>query len=195
MFTKNYKIFEISNKLGYNVYWQTTDNSQSDYVRYELVASPKDIDGNENYAKVDNYGYSTAEDVVCWLNQNMPSNMSNNYSFMLFGSGTTPPTIDDYKMEAPLDTDDIQYVSQSVAASVNSETDTYEMIFTNTLRNMTDTDIVIREVGYVKGVQTLKTAEDVSKSNLHFLFWREVLAAPITIAAGAAKTVTTVLSF
>lgn len=195
MFTRNYKIFEISNKLGYGVYWATSNTSQSDYVRYNLVASPKDINGNANYARVESYTSSMATSVVRWTNNALPTSTRNNDSYLLFGSGTATPTVNDYKMEDAFGADTLRYVSQSTSSTINDETQTYQLIFTNTLRNITSSDITIKEVGYIKGLYELEDDKGVTKQNLHFLFWREVLTTPITIAASETKTITTVITF
>ena len=195
MFTRNYKVFEISNKLGYNVYWRTTDPSQSEYVQYNLVASPKDINGSKDYVSVDDTNSSAANKLVRWDNSALPTALNSSDSYLLFGSGTTTPTLDDYQMEDAFGTDTLQYVSQSTSSTINDETHTFQMIFTNTLRNITSSDITIKEVGYIKGIYTLVNGEGDNVSPVRFLFWREVLETPITIAAGTTKTITTVITF
>lgn len=195
MFTRNYKVFEISNKLNFTLKWANTETSKQDYARYNLVASPKDINGSTDYVSVDETNFTGAYKLVRWHNNALPTSTLNNDSYLLFGSSTTTPTIDDYQMEDAFGADTLQYVSQSTSSTINDETQTYQLIFTNTLRNITSSDITIKEVGYIKGIYSLVNGEGSNVSNPHFLFWREVLTTPITIAAGATKTITTVITF
>ncbi len=195
MFTRNYKVFEISNKLNFTLKWANTETSKQDYARYNLVASPKDINGSTDYVSVDETSFTYASKLVRWDNNARQTSTINSDSYLLFGSSTTTPTIDDYQMEDAFGTDTLQYVSQSTASTMNDETHTYQMVFTNTLRNITSSDITIKEVGYIKGFYSLVNGEGSTVNNLHFLFWREVLETPITIAAGATKTITTVITF
>ena len=196
MFTRNYKVFEISNKLNFTLKWANTETSKQDYARYNLVASPKDINGSTDYVSVDETSFTGAYKLVQWNNDAMPTSIYNNNSYLLFGSSTTTPTIDDYQMEDAFGTDTLQYVSQSTSSTMNDETHTYQMVFTNTLRNITSSDITIKEVGYIKVFYSLVNGEGsiVRNPPPHFLFWREVLETPITIAAGATKTITTVIT-
>ena len=193
MFTRNYKVFEISNKLNFTLKWANTETSMQDYARYNLVASPKDINGSTDYVSVDETVFSGAYKLVRWDNNALPTSTLNNDSYLLFGSSTTTPTIDDYQMEDAFGADTLQYVSQSTSSTMNDETHTFQMIFTNTLRNKTGSDITIKEVGYIKGIYSLVNGEGAKVNNAHFLFWREVLAEPVTIAAGMTKTITVVL--
>ena len=193
MFTRNYKVFEISNKLNFTLKWANTETSMQDYARYNLVSSLKDVDGSTDYVSVDETVFTGAYKLVRWDNNALPTSTLNNDSYLLFGSGTATLTPNDYKMEDAFGADTLQYVSQSSSASINDETEKYQLVLTNTLRNKTGSDITIKEVGYIKGIYSLVNGEGAKVNNAHFLFWREVLAEPVTIAAGMTTTITVVL--
>ena len=195
MFTRNYKVFEISNKLNFYLKWANTNTAGNDYVRYNFVASPKDINGSTDYVSVDSTVDKCAYELVKWENTAIPPSTKDRDSYLLFGSGTATPTLNDYNMEEAFGADTLQYVSQSISSTINDETQTYQLIFTNTLKNITSSDITIKEVGYVKGIYNLVNGEGDYVQYPRFLFWREVLETPITIAAGAVKTITTVITF
>lgn len=94
--------------------------------------------------------------------------------FMLLGTGTTPPTIDDYRL------------ASFVGLTVVSSNHTYYakkgriLIYTRTFVNSTSEAITITELGmYIGGVD-----------NMPFLIAREVLSEPVVIQPEESKAFT-----
>ena len=88
------------------------------------------------------------------------------------GAGTTPPSIDDYKLEKMITSG----LSCVLATTMDADKD---VVYTITATNITDADIVVGEVGIiVKGYRT------ASNNPVIVLAERTVLDSPITIAAG-----------
>lgn len=88
---------------------------------------------------------------------------------IIVGSGTTPPTIDDYKLES--------MITAGLSASVVAQgTDSYIRILTIT--NTSDHDITISEIG------TLGVGYYNQSTSFPMLVDRTVLDTPVTIPAG-----------
>ena len=114
-------------------------------------------------------------------NGNSGNNSSSTYNGnmnslrLCLGSGTTPSTFNDYKIEAPLDMSTLTLTAQSHSAS------NYKVTQTATIQNTGDTDFTFSEillVGYNGGVLVALTRDVIS---------------PVTIGAGKSKTVTVVI--
>lgn len=95
------------------------------------------------------------------------------------GSGTTPATIDDYKLENPITTG----FSASVVRQYDAQ---YNSTFVITLTNTSADDIVIGEIGYV-GDAHYGAGNSYAA---YVLFDRTVLDSPITIPAGGIGQIT-----
>lgn len=97
---------------------------------------------------------------------------------ILLGSGTTPPTIDDYKMESLISSG----FSTTVGVSLDDNNDAVHII---TVTNTSDGDIVVGEVGY-SGV-----AYSGAGSGMYIVLMdRTVLDSPVTIPAGGVGKIT-----
>ena len=116
-------------------------------------------------------------------NENLGNNSSSSYNGnmnslrLCLGSGTTPPTFNDYKIEAPLDMSTLNLTAQSHSAS------NYKVTQTATIQNAGDTDFTFSEIlleGYNGGVLVALTRDVIS---------------PVTIGAGKSKTITVVIDF
>lgn len=113
------------------------------------------------------------------VDEGTPPSMYNNDmyagNFMLLGTGTTPPTIDDYKLAS--------FVKLTV---VNSDQTYYSrkgsiLTYTRTFRNDLSEAVTITELGmYIGGPNT----------NKPYLIAREVLAEPVVIQSGESKAFT-----
>ena len=102
-----------------------------------------------------------------------------------FGTGRTPPTMDDYKLESPI-TDGTLH-SQSVTPLRGFEQDHARLYATHEVHNSGSNDVTITEVG-VFGL-------GASISDNAFLLDRTVLDTPITIPAGGSKSITVAIQF
>ena len=100
----------------------------------------------------------------------------NNTNFVV-GSGTTPVTGGDYRIEQEI----VEGLAcEAVTSQIDEQTRT--VTFRKTLRNTSDGDITIREVGLTGGV-------GVANSSVYqVLIYREVLGEPVTIAPGDSAT-------
>ena len=99
------------------------------------------------------------------------------------GSGTTPPTYEDYKLESMITSG----ISGTVKTTLDDNNDT---VWTLTITNSSSADITIGEVGYFNvGFYGAGNSTD------YFMYERTVLDTPITIAAGGFGQVTYTIRF
>ena len=103
---------------------------------------------------------------------------STNGGGIIIGTGTTPPTVNDYKLE-----NQITSGFGSTTSFPNSDSAVYNakgIVSCCTITNSSQTDnLVINEIGYIKG----------RAGYWNILYDRIVLDTPITIAPGATKTI------
>ena len=140
-------------------------------------------------AYIDTKGVSNARisGVSLYYNLNSNYNNGNNSSAdyngnmvqlrLCLGSGTTPPTFNDYQIEAPLNMSTLVLTAQSHSAL------NYKVTQTATIQNTGNTDFTFSEVllaGYNNGVLIALTRDVIS---------------PVTVEAGKSKTVTVVIDF
>ena len=97
---------------------------------------------------------------------------------VMFGDGTTPVTLDDYKLSGNI----ITTISSSVSLSWDSDDEGCSGTALYTLTNSGDSAITISEVGLFSGV--------FSNNNMNYMLERTVLDEPVTIEAGAIGQVT-----
>ena len=103
-----------------------------------------------------------------------------------FGTGTTPPTKNDYTLEAPID-------SGTLSSSVNTnptqgfENDKVKIYITHEVKNSGSRAVTITEAG-VFGCPT-------SSSKSSFLLDRTLLETPVTVPAGETRSITYTIVF
>lgn len=105
-----------------------------------------------------------------------------------FGTGSTPATINDYKLNN-LITSGLSSVYTTVSVAKEAE-GRYAICGQYTLQNTSNEPISISEIGVVTGFDTSS-----SGATAYVLMERTVLGEPITIDPGKAKTVTYKLTF
>ena len=157
MILKNF----INIGLGYltNKHPVATSGSDSNYQHYfmKLISRPFQAYTNDTTSNITNSGISQIG--IC------------------LSSDTTPPALDDYKLNTFLTGSDLTPVSNSVVATDNN----YVLI--QTVKNDTAENKVINTVGVFCGTNDLMT-------NLRFLITKTLLGTPITIAPEEIKTIT-----
>ena len=116
-------------------------------------------------------------------NGNVGNNSTYNYNGNMnslrlgLGSGTTPPTFNDYMIEAPLNMSTLKLTAQAHTAS------NYKVTLTATIQNVGDTDFTFSEIlllGYNSGVLIALTRDVIS---------------PVTVEPNKSKTITVVIDF
>lgn len=110
------------------------------------------------------------------------------YSNLRFGSGMTPPTLNDYKLESMI-TKNMTVVSAATEEAKIVD-DTVTRTCSYILKNTGSVDVVIGEVGMF---HTSYYSSNSTKTR--FLIDRTVLDEPITIAPGGTGTVVYTLTF
>lgn len=98
----------------------------------------------------------------------------NTYFKVEFGSGTTPPEVNDYCLAAD-ETSNLTIVQN---VTPNWESNKFELLISCTITNTTANSITINEIGINK---------NFGSGNTWFLLAREVLDTPLTIPAGETR--------
>lgn len=147
-----------SNNQSYKVIRQTSGAYTSLYEPPSLIYSAK----GDAYSET---GYNDSKSIK--------------YEGIILGTGTTPPTYSDYKMENY--NTGLTYSNAAVSWSAPN------MILTESATNNTDANIIVSEVG-VFGIY------DTSATYQRILFTRNVIE-PVTIKPGETKTFTVKINF
>lgn len=105
------------------------------------------------------------------------------YSYMVLGTGDTPPTVEDYKLSGELITS-LTYQGQPTLDDNNSLT--YSILVTNN----TEQPVTIKEVCLALGTETIS-----DNSGAAALLTRDVLPNPVTLNVGDSKTFSITIDF
>ena len=142
--------------------------------------------GGTNFSIVDVEGkrYALSSDSYVQSHSIKPFYSMNRSGYVLFGSGTTPPTPNDTKIESVVSVDTT--MPESVSCNL---TDEYmEATCTYGVRNSKSNDITISEIA----LYALATFPALSCT---LMYDRTVLDEPITIPAGQSKQITYTIRF
>lgn len=165
---------------------------QKKYFGGETTGNLVRCDGTECGLNIDKTGTKTGlgtvmGNVYCRTQQAVLSGSSTslNYPGIWFGSGSTPPTKDDYNLETVIQSG--LEITQGAYRINHGDDGKHTYTKEAVLRNTTESEIVIREIGLF--------GQPVTGSNAPFanhlvLLRRDVLANPVTIPAGESKLVT-----
>lgn len=149
-------------------YWAWHKYIQTTVTSAVTLQGVKDMSGN------------TVTQLYGGSNQWRSNSILNSLVALVFGTGTTAPTAEDYALE----TDATASFVASLTTLVNYDSAKNEFIFSATVTNTTADDIIISEIGVRKGIYSTTT-----NTPQNVLFAREVLQTPITVAAGETKTI------
>lgn len=117
------------------------------------------------------------------------TNLSNNYNTagIVFGTGDTAATANDYRIETPITTGlsgTITYVR-----SCDNQNGYADIEFTIVLTNTSGEDIVIKEVAYNQTVRIASTSGGGGSTSQVICLDRTVLANPVTVVNGGQATI------
>ena len=112
----------------------------------------------------------------------VPTNTGNGNAGVVFGTGTTPPTVDDYTLENPL-TDGVSFSASGVSKTLSDSKDKF--FATYTITNTSNAEIAVSEIGVIGCV-----AYGTSSGALYPTLMERTVIKPITIQPGSAGTVT-----
>ena len=106
--------------------------------------------------------------------------------YMVLGSGDTPPTPDDYKLDSFIPTTELSIQGFSCGGPVNQNPIGCFGTFTYAYKNETDNNITVKEVGLAKTIESNGVPS-------HLLLIREVLQNPVVIKPDEITTFTIVI--
>lgn len=186
MFTNNYLAYRKQAFLGSdNTYYVTADGSSR--KMYRLSIEVADLGRWLSLAR--------CRDILTTSKtESYPDNAV--YPGVYFGSGSTPASKADYKLESPI-TSGLAITNPSALAWTDDGNGKYEVIADYILRNTSDAEINIYEIGVFSPVNSNSNGKYGASDNVWWLalMERTVLDEPITIAPGESKLVTYKLTF
>ena len=159
MFTRNFYNVLHSHIMGVDIPNGLTDPNGTKYTCYDMASKGDHlrVPVNVKYLAT---SFATA-------------------GYVVVGSGSTPPSVDDYCLEAPITSVEHDGITSSVDENNN-------VIKTLSFRNSSSEAITIREVGVaMSGYKT-----NTSSGTGVFMAYREVLDTPYVVAAGAVGYIT-----
>ena len=110
---------------------------------------------------------------------------------IMAGTGTTPPTEDDYSLESPL----LSGASKTLTPVFSLDANGNPIVSVDiTIPNTGDSPITVSEIGYIVNVRCSATSGGSSASNKRILLDRTLLSSPVTIPAGSSATITYTLT-
>lgn len=166
MITKNFKAF-LANMIG-----------SRGSISTKGVLPVKDTTGNIRY-----FGFRYSN----FPNSVQSSVNFSGYSGIVVGTGTTPPTEDDYILENRI-TSGLTGTDPTKKNDVDSNGNPYiEFVFT--LRNTTETDITVHEIGYAQNIYASTTLGGTDSNSYTLLFDRTVLETPVTVPANGTAAI------
>lgn len=135
-----------------------------------------------------NWGYNS--DIgrnMAYARCQIPAPSGSSTGGVYFGTGSTPPQKTDYKLENPITSG--LYITNSGVSEANPSDGVYVYSASYILRNTTDADVTIAEIGLYSYFEAGTSYKGC------VLFERTVLDAPITITPGESKLVTYKVTF
>lgn len=149
------------------------------------------IDNKYYYAGYKNVGpFSTVDVTTALLNTSYSSSSSHGVKF---GSGTTPPTVDDYKLESKITSGLTVNASKFTPPTYDSGNNKHIRQQSYTIINSGSSSVTISEIGIEAAVLAGSTSS--SSSSKQTLIYRSVFDTPIVIPAGDAATITITLEY
>jgi hypothetical protein len=117
---------------------------------------------------------------------------------IILGSGDTPPTPDDYKLDSWIPTTELSV--QSFDCFCFTKTEQLEQLnerigaFQTTFKNMTNENKTVKEVGLMRDAFDNKKSESFRTERTKVLFIRNVLDSPVIVKPGELYTFTLTLN-
>lgn len=192
MFTRNYWLYQAANFVGKTE--ELSNNSATVKPPYITANGEKVADtyGSTHYYYMSrDPGYwrsaqplfqdvGDVVEIATSSSSSKPSEYSRFGCAILFGSGNTPPTIDDYKLEGTVATN----CTYSVVTNKSYESDGSQGVHsrTYTITNNNDTEITIGEIGFF--IEETHMTAYKTMTSYPILCERTALESPITIPAG-----------
>lgn len=168
MILKNY----YNSKFAYIVARSKYQNNENNTTKNNVTELSMMSTDGKTLVGLSAYGYGITDALLNYLLKGMYRQTSvQNVCNLVIGSGTTPVSVSDYRIENEL-FDNISFVSLVTGYSTDGT-----ITHTKTMRNDTGGEITVSEIGLTQGFSN-------GNSNYSLLIYREVLSDPIVVPAG-----------
>jgi hypothetical protein len=149
--------------------------------------------------------YDNLEDMIkstdFWIHgtrEHFHDDLAAGTGMIILGSGDTPPTPDDYKLDSWIPTTELSV--QSFDCFCFTKTEQLEQLnerigaFQTTFKNMTNENKTVKEVGLMRDAFDNKKSESFRTERTKVLFIRNVLDSPVIVKPGELYTFTLTLN-
>lgn len=147
--------------------------------------------GDDSYYFENTQLFSWEGSAYLTLKTDTTASHGSRYPFIMFGTGTTPATTEDYKLES-LITSGISLFASDTSQNISFDEELLEITrkvnITATIKNTSSEDITITEVGLANNVYTNSGYYRESNTCALMLIYREVLETAVTIPAGGYRS-------
>lgn len=199
MFTRNYWIYAAASHAGRTgeLYTPNSATVKPPYITANGEKVANTHSSSDYYYMNYNPGYwgnasprfedvGDVADISTTSSYDSPSDHDRFGYAILFGSGNTPPTIDDYRLEGTIATN----CTYSVLNEGSYASDGSHGVYTRsyTITNNNDTEITIGEIGFF--IEEIHKTAYRKYTSYPILCERTALEAPITIPAGGVGQIT-----
>ena len=171
MILRNFKVLNLLKQIG----------SHTDSI--EINTSPlvcKDLNGNS----IDKFYVG----IIRYNGYQAPLDYKGVTTYLRFGSGNTPVTENDYKLDNEITSGIENSADRKFYCTVKSDSIAVDYVYH--LKNTSNDTLTIREIG----LSSFCNTENAGNPN-YFLVTREVLEEPIVVPAGGYFTIQTGLKF
>lgn len=189
MFTNNYllmrkALFESggASQQFVGTFYDASGNPQNAYV---CALASADIGYWMKYARCQAIAGQNPSDIY-------PVNST--YAGVYFGSGSKTATKEDFALHEPI-TSGLEITNTNALVWNNDENGNFSVYSDYVLRNTTDHDIVIREIGIFTPVANGTPRIDIATKVNHFLMEHTVLDDPIVIPSNESRLVSYTVRF
>lgn len=178
------RLNEPDNGYSWNFLYPATRNNKNDSACLRQI---KDYDNLEDMIKsTDFWTHGTREHVH--------DNVVGGAGMIILGSGDTPPTPDDYKLDSWIPTTELSVQSFDCFCFTGTERLNERIgAFQTTFKNMTNEDKTVKEIGLIRDAFD-RNNSDWNNKRTKVLFVRNVLDNPVIIKPGELYTFTLTLN-
>ena len=182
-------LYDPFNTSPYQFLYPATKNNKNDTTYLRQI---KDYDNLEDMIKsTDFWIHGTREP--------FHDDVAGGTGMIILGSGDTPPTPDDYKLDSWIPTTELSVQSFDCFCFTGQTTETEHLnekigAFQATFKNNTNKDITVKEVGLMRDTYDNNQGDNFRSQRTKVLFIRNVLDNPIIIKPDEIYTFTLTLS-
>ena len=159
------------------------------------IALPE-LENEEAFLKNQKFLYSGKNYVskIYGIGDNYTNNSPPVGLYMILGSGDTPPTKEDYKLDSFISTTDLSVQNYYGTGPILESPPSYMLSITTSYKNNTNENITVKEIGIARSfLLPIETEGTTTNEIRHILLVRDVLQNPVIIKPDEITSFTVVI--